>query len=131
VSDWLKNLKKWQKGALIGCAVGLIIVCLIAYAWQDSGLVSYIIKLFALLLHYWLAWPFSWLWDHGYIGYVTSWALLCAILVIFYGWLGAIAGRIQQMSNHTLRWGLSGLLVLFLIVFYGSSLLVGGSQAHF
>ena len=129
---WLKNLKKWQKGALIGCAVGLIIVCLTAYyAWQDSGFVGYIIQLWVLLLHYLLAWPFSWLWNHGYIGHTTSLALLGAILVIFYTGLGAIAGRIQQMSNHTRRCGLIGLLGLFLIGFYVSGFFIGGSQASF
>ena len=131
MSEWFKNLKKWQRGALIGCAVGFVIVCLIVYVLQASNLVSYIVKLFMLLLHYWLALPSFWLWDHGYMSYMGSWVLLGAMLVVFYGGFGAIVGRIQQMTSRAWKWRLTGLLALCLIVFYGSSLLVGSSQAHF
>jgi hypothetical protein len=131
VRNWFNNLEKWQKGALIGSAVGLIIVCLAAYAWQESGLIGYIIQLFALLLHYWLAWPFSWLWNHGYTSHIVSLALLGAILVIFYGGLGALFGRIQQITSRARKMRLTGLLTICLIVFYASSFLVGGSQASF
>jgi len=29
VTEWFKNLKKWQKRGLIGCAVGLLFACLL------------------------------------------------------------------------------------------------------
>ena len=131
MSDWFNNLEKWQKGVLIGCAVGLLIACLIVYVLQASNLVSYMVKLFIILLHYWIALPSFWLWDHGYMSYPGSWVLLGAILVVLYGVLGAILGRIQQMTSRAWKWRLTGLLTLCLIVFYVSSILVGSSQAHF
>lgn len=139
MSEWFKNLKKWQKGALIGCGVGLLIVCLIVYALMVNGVREIsldrpggIVKLWILLLHWLLAWPsFLPFMELQYYDYIGGWALLVAILVVFYGGFGASVGRVQQMTNPVWKWRLTGLLALFLIVFYGSSLVVGGSSYHF
>ena len=125
MSEWFKNLKKWQKGALIGCGVGLLIVCLIVYVLMVNGVREIsldrpggIVKLWILLLHWLLAWPsfllsMIFLQDYSWVFYICVWALLGAILVVFYGGFGAIMGRIQQLTNPVWKWLQTGLLALF------------------
>jgi hypothetical protein len=41
-----------------------------------------------------------------------------AVIIIFYGGLGMLIGKIQQMANDHWRWLLTALLALLLLVFY-------------
>jgi hypothetical protein len=125
--NWFRNLKKWQKGGLIGCAAGLAIACLLLYACivnDTPGGISAnepggTIKLLILLGHLWLAFI-----SRG------EWASLGVVLVIFYGGLGAIEGKIQQSAKPLKKWLLTGLLAFLLLLFYASGFTIGLLSYH-
>jgi len=119
---WYKNLKKWQKGGLIGLGIGVILGCLVSplvaripYIWAVSEMLLYPHFVFANIV--WLIHPGPTS-PGGYEHYIIPGAM-----VAFYGGVGAIAGKIQQLINPLRKWLLSGLLALFLLLFYFSSLL--------
>jgi hypothetical protein len=139
LAGWFRNLKKWQKGGLIGCAVGLFLVCLaivlfftyrfppsiilppsilhILYAlpgaWTVLGLIVMLNFVLAIALLY-----------GSYIEYA---ALVVGIIVfycVFGGTFGAIVGRVQQVTSpfwRRLLTALLALLALFLLFAYLSS----------
>jgi hypothetical protein len=138
LAGWFKNLKKWQKGVLIGCAVGLFLVCLVivlfsTYRFPPSiilppsilhilnalpgamtvlkliGMLNFVLCI-ALLYGVW---------------YIESAPLVVGIIVVFYcvfgGAFGAIVGRVQQVTSPFWRWlltALLALLALFLLFAY-------------
>ena len=122
LAGWFKNLKKWQKGGLIGCAVGLLFdsVMMIAIFFPNiffpsllySDSPGAVIVLGIVSLHFF---PFL-------IALYTSSYILHTVLVVgiivFYGAFGAIVGRVQQMASPFWRWPLTALLVLFLLFIY-------------
>ena len=119
---WFKNLKKWQKGGLIGLGIGIILGCFVSplshwipYVYFVSDPILYMNFVFANIV--WLIHPGPTS-VGGYEDYIMPGAM-----VIFYGGFGAIVGRVQQVTNTRKRWLLTGLLAFFLLLFYFSSLL--------
>lgn len=116
---WYKNLKKWQKGGLIGCAVGVLFAIIIILSPTKDSLGEWIAdfhEVFFIIFHVIFYQYFETIYyDLGasVVEYAGSGAI-----VIFYGGLGAIWGRIQQINNPFWKWPLSALLALFLLLFY-------------
>ena len=117
---WFKNLKKWQKGGLIGCAVGILFAVIIILSPSKDSLGEWITDfhyIFFILLHV-MVYKYlgsGIMYDYGaniieYGGSLT--------IVIFYGGLGALWGRIQQNTKFFWKWPLTVLLALFLLLFY-------------
>jgi len=109
LTGWYQNLKKWQKGGLIGCAVGILFTILMIIDPSHESLGGWILDFhsifFALL----------------YLTFYSPKIVMCAgsvAIVIFYGGLGAILGKIQQINNPFWKWPLTALLALFLLLFY-------------
>jgi len=116
VSSWFKRLKKWQKGALIGCGVGLIFASLLMYTeiagysygkwilWKEiSEFHGSLFVIFQMIL--------------DLRGMIDDYAISAAMIVC-YGGFGAIVGRTQQVTDPYKRWFLTGLLALFLLFIY-------------
>ncbi len=124
---WFKNLKKWQKGGLIGCAVGLLLAGMIipgAHPYEDPPWVwiyNFHIVPFAIVDV--IVSDIIGSITHIYIMYIynpTVWFLCGGLgaVVVCYGGFGAIVGRTQQMTNPFSRWLLTGLLAFFLLFIY-------------
>ena len=109
---WYKNLKMWQKGGFIGCALGILLAAIVII---EPGVRS----------------PGGWIIDRHIIFFIiflgiainlnNIYIYLCAgslVIVIFYGGLGAILGKVQQIHNPLWKWLLTALLALFLLLFY-------------
>jgi len=112
---WFKNLKKWQKGGLIGLGVGVILAVIIILSPHTLGeWVANFHVVFLLII---------WTWGVGQHESSLAMAIVeyggSAAIVIFYGGLGALFGRFQQMASPTWKWSLTALLALFLLFFYG------------
>jgi len=117
---WFRNLQKWQKGGLIGCAVGVLFACsmmlsLTLELYLDSREAQkvglwifrshaslYVISEAIIPLR-----PFKWV----YYG-------MSVPIVVVYGGFGAIVGKVQQVTNPFWKWLLTGLLVIFLLFIY-------------
>jgi hypothetical protein len=132
--NWFRNLKKWQRGGLIGCAVGLAIICLFTYACiindtPGGACVSRpggLIKLLIYFGHSWLSFLFSRIpLLHSYYDDPVMDVLFGAFLVVLYGGSGAIVGRVQQMLDPVRKWLITGLLALFLLILYVSGFVRG------
>jgi hypothetical protein len=113
--SWFKNLKKWQKGGLIGCAVGLLLAAIIILS-------PYSLQRLIESFHEMCYLPpviiaLSW-WDETSTGYAIVEYGGPAAIVIFYGVLGALFGRFQQITKPVWKWSLTALLALFLLGFY-------------
>ena len=126
MAGWFNNLKKWQKGGLIGCAVGLLFACLlmlslildleeIVWKWITYLHASLYVISEAIIPFR----PFRWVY-YGFSG----------AIVVFYGGFGALMGRIQQVTSPFSRWLLTGLLALFLLLFHGVSFIIGMLLEH-
>jgi hypothetical protein len=118
LTAWFKNLKKWQKGGLIGCAVGLFFVCLTTALFfisilTDTDLSGIVLK-GILSLHFFL-----------FITCLGSWIGCAVAMVVLYGGFGAIVGRVQQVTSPFWRWLLTALLAVFLLVVYSFSFILG------
>jgi hypothetical protein len=108
---WFKSLKKWQKGGLIGLVVGFLIGCLLVVSLiiatqlnsGEAGNVGQSI----VYLH-----------DSLYLICGGIIPILAVAIVAIYGGFGALMGAIQHMANPFRRWGLTGLLALFLPFIY-------------
>lgn len=118
LTNWFKNLKKWQKGGLIGCAVGILFA---SFTIQGShgGFAEWVFNSHAIffILIYGIITEYSSRFMADYGGYIYVYGGSLAI-VIFYGGLGALWGKIQQGTNPFWKWLLTALLALFLLLFY-------------
>jgi hypothetical protein len=117
---WFKNLKKWQKGGIIGIAVGLIIACLLLFILNPSDYNSPGERL--AYLHTILYVPalfIGWIVYGDLGGHIVDY-IGAGTIVIFYGALGALFGRFQQIEKPTRKWVLTGLLALLLLLFYAA-----------
>ena len=116
---WYKNLKKWQKGGLIGCAVGILLAVIIILSPHRDSLGEWITdfhKIFFLTLHV-IIYTISSRIMYDYGALIVEYGG-CLAIIILYGGLGAIGGRIQQIDNALWKWPLTALLALFLAAFY-------------
>ena len=115
---WYKNLKKWQKGGLIGCALGLLLACLVMLTVIILGLDS----LWRCIMWEWItklhAFPFVIFGLLMHFPAIMSYLAGSGAIVVCYGGFGAIVGRAQQVTNPRIRWLLTGLLALFLLFIY-------------
>jgi len=118
LTGWFRNLKKWQKGGLIGCAVGLFLVCLAIASFfigTPTDLLGIVLK-GILSLHFFLFVTCI---------YMGSWIGCVVAMVVLYGGFGAIVGRVQQVTSPFRRWLLTALLAVFLLVVYSFSFIIG------
>ena len=115
---WFKNLKKWQKGGLIGCAVGILLTVIILLSPHQDSLGEWIEHFHGVF--FWLSFglALSWVGEGSRYGAVIVDYGGLAAIVIFYGVLGMLLGRVQQMTNPIWKWLLTALLALFLLGFY-------------
>ena len=120
LTGWYQNLKKWQKGGLIGCAVGIIFASFTIQG-TGGGLGGWIFNFHAIffIMFHGIVTEYSSRFMADYGGYVYVYGGSLAV-VIFYGGLGAILGKIQQIHNPLWKWSLTALLALFLLLFYVS-----------
>ena len=117
---WYRSLKKWQKGGLIGCAVGVLFAVIIIISPHRDSLGEWITdfhEIFFVLLHV-MVYKYlgsGIMYDYGadIIEYGGS-----AAIVILYGGFGALWGRIQQGTSTFWKWSLTALLAFFLLLFY-------------
>ena len=137
LTGWFRNLKKWQKGGLIGCAVGLFLVCLaivlfFTYRFPPSIILppSILHILYALpgarivlvsigMLNFVLC--IALLYMGSYIGYAGLVVGIIVFYCVFGGAFGAIVGRVQQVASpfrRRLLTALLALLALFLLFAY-------------
>lgn len=109
---WFKNLKKWQKGGLIGCAVGILLAVIIILTLHQDSLGEWVANFHSIF--------FIIIW--AYLGQSSlTWSVVygaSVAIVIFYGGLGALFGRFQQMTSPSPKWLLTALLALFLLFIY-------------
>jgi hypothetical protein len=128
--NWFRNLKKWQKGGLIGLVIGVILGPLALYlmVW---GLCPHVVYTWVFYTHLLLVISVSFI--NGFYNSVFGFSptffelkdMMSSIaILVFYGGLGAIAGLIQQSAKPFIKWPLTGLLALLLLLFYLSSLLM-------
>ncbi len=125
---WFKNLKRWQKGGLIGLGVGLIFAGILlidpisGIPRREWGLgewvgnfhfAFYILSAYLVILPACLAGILS-----CELGGTAFECAGLAAIVICYGGLGALFGRFQQLSKPVWKWLLTGLLALFLLGLY-------------
>ena len=115
VCIWYKKLRKWQKGGLIGCAIGLVF----------AGL-----TLLGLQQYHMGALPWDWvLRFHSLVSaiyimilsirpYAIADLATAVSIVIIYGVFGIIIGRFQQISNQYIRWVFTGLSAILLLLIY-------------
>jgi hypothetical protein len=127
---WFKRLKKWQKGAIKGCAVGVLFAILLTISLIKAldSTFTYEAGMWITKLHMWLYQlseviipfrPFKWV-KYG----------LAGIIIVFYGGFGALAGRTQQVNNPSKKWLLTGLLAILLILFYCASIYLAWWWGH-
>ena len=99
--------------------VGLFFACLLIISFNLEIYLHWDqlepVEDFVLRLHCWLYVIF---WNIRIMGmYLTSGAI-----IIFYGLFGTLMGRIQQIINPSVKWFLTGLLAVFILIFYISSI---------
>jgi len=114
--SWFKNLKKWQKGGLIGCAVGLLLAGIVLLSPHQDSLGEWIYNFHGVFF------SLIWIWGLGQSESSLATAIVeyggSAAIVVFYGLLGMLAGRVQQIDDPIRKWVLTGLLALFLLLVY-------------
>jgi len=115
---WFKNLKKWQKGGLIGCAVGLLLACILLLISPPSHYNSLGERIAYLHGALYILPGILTIILYGDIGGAVLDYGGAVSIIIFYGGLGAIFGRFQQIDNPARKWLLTAVLALFLLLFY-------------
>jgi hypothetical protein len=118
VTEWYKNLKKWQKGGLIGFIVGIILACITILSPYQDSLGEWLTNFHAALAFLSLSCTFFWPGDETRSAATVFTVEFGCLIVILYGGLGAVWGRIQQMVNPIWKWLLTALLALLLLLFY-------------
>ena len=119
LTGWLKNLKKWQKGGLIGCAGGVLFAVIIILSPTEDSLGEWLTnfhEIFFVILHV-ITYMLSSRVMYDYGALIVEYGGLLAI-VILYGGLGAIWGKSQQINSPFWKWLITALLALFLLLFY-------------
>jgi hypothetical protein len=124
---WFKNLKKWQKGSLIGLAIGVILgffmsplAAWIPYAPRVFMLIRATHFIPAYLLSFGFLKPTFFF--NSYYNY--QFYLFLGPIIVFYGGLGAIVGLIQRSGKLLEKFLIAVVLVTFLILFYSANLIV-------
>ena len=110
-----KKLRKWQWGGLIGCTAGVVFAALTV-----QGIQQY--QMGALPCDWILRFHSSLYAIYDMIlslrPYIMADLATAGSIIIFYGGYGTIVGRFQQVANPYIRWLLTGLSVLFLLLIY-------------
>jgi len=118
---WFKNLKRWQKGGLIGLVIGVILGL---YVFPFAGLIRYaaVFSIMIRAIHFipaYVLW-FGHLEPDPFMSIHSNYQYLGPIIV-FYGGLGAIVGLIQRSGKLLEKFLIAIVLILFLILFYFAS----------
>ena len=112
---WFINLKKWQKGCTIGCAVGIVFASLTVLGVQQYQMGSL---------------PWDWILRfHSSPAavfdtilplrpYILADLATAVSIIIVYGIFGAVVAKFQQVVSTNRRRLLTGFAVLFLIFVY-------------
>jgi len=131
---WYRDLKKWQKGGLIGLAVGVLFSVIIIpskYPHESPPWVwIYYFNIISFVISDIIMNIIDRIKDtHVHIMYIWNPTVpfVCVglvVMVVCYGGFGAVVGRVQQVNNPRIRWLLTGLLALFLLFIYWFNFLV-------
>ena len=116
---WFKNLKTWQKGGLIGGIVGLFFAFLLMASFYLGETIPDIVEEWVFRLH---AWPYFIFFLVAIPKYAIIDSSASVTIIILYAIFGALAGRVQQSSNPYIKWSLTSLLVIILILFYWANI---------
>ena len=115
---WFKNLKKWQKGGVIGCGLGILFACSMMLTVIILGLDS----VWRCIMWEWItklhAFPFVVFGFLMHFPAIMSYLAGLGAIVVYYSGFGAIVGKVQQVTNPFWRRLLTGLLVIFLLFIY-------------
>ena len=114
------NLKKWQKGGVIGFAIGIIIACFLILS-TTFNLGESVWK--------WLLYLNASLYvickDITFINLKWFYYGLSGIMIIIYTAFGIIIGKVQQVNRPLTRRLLSVLIALVLIIYFVFNVLLG------
>jgi hypothetical protein len=124
---WFKNLKKWQKGSLIGLVIGVILGFFVSplVSWIPlAPLISYLIRVTHFIPAYFLSFGFlnPTFFLNSYYDY--QFYLFLGPIIIFYGGLGAVVGAIQRSGTILEKFLIAFIVILFLILFYFANFMV-------
>ena len=125
--NWFKNLKRWQKGGLIGLAIGVILGLLVS---PLANWIPYVhwVSILIRATHFIPAYLLSFgqvnssFWFNTYYDY--QFYLYLGPIIIFYGGLGAVVGVTQRTGKLLEKFLIAFILVLFLILFYFANFMV-------
>ncbi len=111
LTGWFKNLKKWQKGGLIGFALGVILSLLL---FTEDILIIGALGRIVLLFHIGFLLVFRIINIYFLSSSAFFLPLLIFALILFYTVLGTIWGLIQQINNpgKVYRYSFSYVLIL-------------------
>ena len=115
LTGWFINLKKWQKGGLIGCSVGVIFAILININPGHEVPGEWVVRSHLILGLPWFVFFYS---ETEPLAVILMHGAMGLTVIIFYSVLGIISGKIQQAVNPFWKWPLTALLAIFLLVFY-------------
>ena len=120
---WFKNLKKWQKGALIGLIIGIILGLLVSPLGQRISFDSRF-SLYLLVPHFCFWYIADWF-HSGNTYYPQSYNLynfiVPIVIMIFYCGVGAAWGGILQINNRLKGSYFLALLIVFVLLFYAAN----------
>jgi sorbitol-specific phosphotransferase system component IIC len=116
VTDWFRKLKRWQKGGLIGLIIGIILACIILLSPSSHSLGRWIEDINTPC--YVLAAFVGFFWDESSTQKVIVEYGGAASVIIFYGVVGALLGRSQQIVDPSWKWLLTTLLIFVLLGIY-------------
>jgi hypothetical protein len=126
--NWFRNLKRWQKGGIIGLVIGIILGLFVSplVSWIPiAPLISYLIIVTHFIPAYFLS--FSFLnpdfFFHGYSIY-HYYPFYLGPIIVFYGGLGAIVGLVQRTGTILEKFLIAIVLILFLALFYFANFMV-------
>jgi hypothetical protein len=125
---WFRNLKKWQKGALIGLIIGIIFGLIISplRRWIPLGNDLYIIL---VVVH--ISLLFFTEWFHTGSIAPMDWVnfIMSIAVTVFYCGMGAAIGGILQINTRLTRRISLALLIILLLLFYMVNVFVFFSYA--
>ena len=112
---WFTNLRKWQKGYLIGCITGIVLAVLAVLGLHQYQMGTTLSD-WVLRLHSSPAVIFDTILPLR--PYIVADLATAGSIVVIYGVYGDIVGRFQQVTSTPIRWLLTAFAVIFLLFIY-------------